>query len=66
MLLDVSQVCNLSVGQCRRGYHQLKKIRLIVRDLNAALNLQKLAGSSSERINACGEDVRPTLWNEEV
>ena len=30
------------------------------RDLNAALNLQKLAGSSSERINARGEDVRPT------
>jgi putative transposase len=33
---------------------------IIDRDLNAALNLQKLAGSSSERINARGEDVRPT------
>ncbi|MBC8462127.1 MAG: IS200/IS605 family element transposase accessory protein TnpB [Deltaproteobacteria bacterium] len=33
---------------------------ILDRDLNAALNLQKLAGSSSERINACGEDVRPT------
>lgn len=30
------------------------------RDLNAALNLQKLAGSFSESINARGEDVRPT------
>jgi putative transposase len=26
------------------------------RDLNAALNLAKLAGSSSERLNACGEE----------
>ena len=33
---------------------------ILDRDLNAALNLQKLAGSSSERINARGEDVRPT------
>ena len=31
---------------------------IIDRDLNAALNLQKLAGSSSESINARGGDVR--------
>jgi len=29
------------------------------RDLNAARNLKNLAGSSSERKNACGENVRP-------
>jgi putative transposase len=29
---------------------------LLDRDLNAAINLTKLAGSSSERQNACGED----------
>ena len=31
----------------------------IDRDLNAAINLQQLAESCSERINACGETVRP-------
>lgn len=31
------------------------------RDLNAALNLQRLAGSSPDTLNACGEGVRPDL-----
>ncbi|MFQ6039229.1 MAG: RNA-guided endonuclease InsQ/TnpB family protein [Candidatus Poribacteria bacterium] len=34
---------------------------LLDRDLNAAINLKKLAGSSSESENACGESVRPLI-----
>ena len=42
-----------------RMFHCLACGLVMDRDLNAARNLAKLAGSSSDSLNACGEDVRP-------
>ena len=48
--------CNEQLTLADRTFHCQACGLMLDRDLNAAINLAKLAGSSLERQNACGEE----------